>query len=581
MTEVSKSANINEKIAGELINSSVEWRNTQILGSFDNATGVNISVERLKFVREAFSKVKAEIDKGNIFEGLDYSLEIFNQDSNQVVDFWLDLTDNVTVFPERGAIEAKAVLKDGQQQLEDRLGAITFDYLVDQEVITDSDYVDVDYTVQKLFEPLEIITSFVIIYILTTSLIERVKDLGKDVATGTGIAASGISGPIGQAIFTVLAIILEVAYAAAIVIAIANLVQQVLSYFIQPKRTHKAILLKTLLSKASEHLGYGFETDITDLNNIVYLPSNPNTDEINGVGIISKAGSITRGIPNAQDYGYNAREIFELSSNYFRGIYQIVDGVMQFRSENSNYWVRQSTYILPDVKETTQGYNTDEFFANRLIAFVTDITDDYTIDNFKGTNFTINTDLINVKDPKGKFTKGFDEVRIPVALGNRKDNLTPFEEILKTLAGVADSAINILGGNSNLANLVKTRVGTLKVSNNNHQVPKLLWLENGAIPTDHRDKLSARVSWEKYWIYRSFVANNFNGQKLVYKDIQIPFGFEDFLKVSQNSYFRDLNGRVGQIVELDWIVPQDKATVTYWIREPYTEKLEETFNEEE
>ena len=581
MAVLSKSASIREYLNGIKVNSSVEWRDVEVLASFDNATGLNISVERLLFTRLAAGIINSEVNKGNIFEGIAYDLEIFNKDFVTQYNFWLDLTDDLVLFPDRGEIEAKAVLRDGQQQLDDRLSAITYEYLVEIGVITNEDYVDVEYVVQKVVEALEIAISFIIIYIITIATIQKGKDLAKDIATGSGIAAAGFTGSLGNAIFTILAIIVEVSTQALVVVSTLNLVQDFFSYFIQPVRTHKAIYLKTLLSKAAQQLGYGFETDITDFDNIVYLPSNPNTDDIDSKGIISKVGSITRGIPNAQDFGYTASEAYELATNYFNGIYQVSNGNIQFRSENSEYWVKQSDYILPSVKATTKRWNTNEFFANRLFAFRTDITDDFTIDNFKGTNYTVNTDLINVKNSDSKFTKGFDEVRLPVALGSRKDKLTPLEGVLKTLASVADSAINVFGGNSNLSNLVKTRIGKLKVSNNNHQIPKLLWLENGSIPSDHRDKLSARASWEKYWIYKSFVSNNFNGQKAVYQDIEIPFGYEDFLKVSQNSYFRDLEGRTGQIVKLAWNAGQQKATVDYWIREVYTQNLKETYYEQD
>jgi len=580
MTELSKSTSIRERIGGKLVNSSLEIGDLEFLGGLDSDT-LNISIQRVTFVRNAYNEVKNHIEEGNIFEGLDYQVDVFNEDSNITIQQWLDLSDNVIDSPERGAIECKALLKEGVQQLSDRLGAITYAYLEEQGIIGESDYVDVDYSVQKKFEPLELATSAVIIYIMITALIEKTKDLGKDTATSSGIASSSVTGAIGAAIFAALAFILEVAANVAVVFALINLIGSFLGYFIQLKRTHKAMKLKTLLSKAAEQLGYGFETDITDLNNIVLLPSNPNTDDIDKKGFISTPGTIKKGYPNAQDFGYTASECYEGAARYFNAIYQVIDGVIQFRSKNSDYWVKESTLILPDVKPTQNGYNTNELVANRLIAFSTDpIADEYTLDEFKGTNYEIITDLKNPTNPDAKFIKGLDEIRIPWALGVRKSTLSPLERVLKTLAGIADDAINVFGGNSNLVNQVKTKIGTLKVSSNNHQIPKLLWMENGVIPSDHREKLSAKVSWSKYWIHESFVSNNFGGQKLVYPDIDVPFGYEDLLELSKFSYFRDSKGRKGQIVSFRWITKQ-KATISYWIQDIYTRNLKETFIEVE
>jgi len=582
MAELSKSAEIRETIGGIEVNSSLEVADLEFLGSLDSSSGLNVSIQRVTFTRDGYNVVKNYIDSGNIFEGLSYNVEVFNKNTSTTIEQWLDLTDNVIDSPERGAIECKAVLKEGVQQLDDRLSAITYAYLENIGVITEADYINADYSVQKIFEPLEIATSIVIIYIMLTALIEKTKELGKDTATSSGIAASGVTGSLGAAIFSAIAFVLEIAANAAVVIALIELVRNVLGYFIQPQRTHKAMTLKSLLSKAAEHLGYGFETDITDFENITLLPSNPNTDAINDNGFISIPGTIKKGYPNAQDFGYSASEVYEGAARYANAIYQVIDGVIQFRSKNSDYWVRETDYILLDVLPTQNGYNTNELVANRIIKFALDpIADEYTLDNFKGTNFAIETDIKSPVNPDAKFIKGLDEVFIPWALGTRKDKLSPLENILKTLASIADSAINIFGGNSNLVNEVKTKIGTLKVSSNNHTIPKLLWLENGRIPSDHREKLSARVAWQKYWSYESFVSNGFIGQKLVFSGIEIPFGYEDFLKVSRNSYFRDSKGRTGQIVQLSWTTSKDRATVDYWIREPYTNNLTETFTEVE
>ena len=84
---------------------------------------------------------------------------------------------------------------------------------------------------------------------------------------------------------------------------------------------------------------------------------------------------------------------------------------------------------------------------------------------------------------------------------------------------------------------MKTRLGTLKVSSNNHQVPKLLWVENGRIPADHREKLSAKVCWKKYRSFDSFVSDNFVGQKLVRNDKPIPFGYERLFRIGRKFVF--------------------------------------------
>ena len=65
----------------------------------------------------------------------------------------------------------------------------------------------------------------------------------------------------------------------------------------------------------------------------------------------------------------------------------------------------------------------------------------------------------------------------------------------------------------------------------------------------------------------------------MYNDVEIPFLFEDYIKVSENAYFTTEDGKRGRLTSLNWVIEQDIATVSYWVEEVYTKNLEETFYE--
>ena len=574
-----KAAEIREYIGGELVNSSDNYKDIAIEVNFERSLGVAASVERVVFSLDAYKKVLAH--RQNIFEGLAYTYQVSNAEKTDNIEFWINLKEDGINNPDRGTYDTKIVLKDGNVSLEENLRGVNYAYLESLGLITDQDYINIDYNVIEFDRAVKSITALVMIYILSTAILERTKDLGKDSATSSGISAAGLTGGIGSAIFTILAFFLEVAYATLIVIQIANLVVSTLDLLLSPTRTHKAIMLKTLLEKAAEYLGYGFETDIDDLNNIVYLPSNRNPDIKGQFEIVTKFGTITKGIPNDADYGYTAEEAYLIGIDYFNAVVQVVDGNIQFRSENSDYWLRTANYTKPDILITDEGDNAGDLKSSKIIAFTTDLADEYTVTEFTGTNFQVITDIKTptIDNPSGKFINGLEEINIPVALGNRKDELTPLEDVLKSLAKLADSVINTFGGDSKLAKKIQDRIGNLKVSSNNHRVPKLLWIENGSIPKDHRAKLSARVSYEKYHVYNSFVEENGGGQKLVYDNQLIGFGYNDFLKLVRNSYFYDIQGRLCKATDLSWTPATDKAQLSYTIATQYTDNLKETLLE--
>ena len=85
--------------------------------------------------------------------------------------------------------------------------------------------------------------------------------------------------------------------------------------------------------------------------------------------------------------------------------------------------------------------------------------------------------------------------------------------------------------------------------------------------------------WDKYHNEKSFIQNNFGRQRRYIEDETIPFGLSDFVTLLDNSYFRDENGVVGKVVDIDWNMNRDFATISYWVQEIYTNNLQETFIE--
>lgn len=259
----------------------------------------------------------------------------------------------------------------------------------------------------------------------------------------------------------------------------------------------------------------------------------------------------------------------------------VLNGVVHFRSLNDIWWVKQSTYIMPDVLRPIKKYNSDELIESRLINFQTDITDEWTVENFEGTNYEITTLPITVLNPKAVAITGFERTEFRVALSERKDKLNALENSLLVLAGYADQLISALFGASSFANNIQTKVGVLKISQNNYAISKVLKIVNGKIPANHKDFLSAKYLWETYINENSFVDNDFGGQKTVYEGARIPFGLEDFIKLINNSYFTTQDGKAGKFTKLEWNIDGDFAVASFYIKEIHSKNLKEQFLEVE
>lgn len=574
---------------GKVVAVPKDFFDVGVKASFGENIQANLTTEEFTFILDAYETIVEWIRNGRsggvgIFEGIPISILNSNGQNNvSVFKGILDLQAGTTIQENLKQVRTRLRQDDSLNQLDELLEPLDYGYLKSIGVISSKDYVSVDYVVDKIDNGVETITTFITIYLLSKQLADTIKEIGNTVATIAGITASGVPGVIGAAIFATAVAILQVAYAATLLILVIDFGIDLFNVIVQPQRTHRGIALKTLLEKACEYIGYGFETTVEDLDNLVYLPSNQNVDEFGLKSVLKSAGTITEGIPNATDTGYTCPEMFQIARDLFNARFAIVGNTVQFHTENSPYWVSQSGWEKPKAIRNRAAqsyrYNTDEIKGSVLIQFQTDIVDEYTIADYQGTTFQILTDAKAIGSATNKTIKNIDRVDIPLALGNRKESLNGFEKGLASLANLFDDIAGVFGGRPNLAKKIKNKVGVLKVSNNNHSVPKLLWLQGNRIPSNQRSQFSAKTLWEKYHNEKSFVQNNFGRQRRYVENEIVPFGLNDFMTLLNNAYFRDENGQVGKIVDLEWNMSKDFATISYWVREIYTNNLKETFIE--
>lgn len=573
MSNISKSANLSFFLDGNEIDAPVQWADIAILATFENDNvQANITIDDFDFINEARQAILNHIADGRIFEGLPFQIVASGTNNSLTVfDGYIDLTEGFQDLQDSLRAVCRIAKKDGLNTLEERLQALNYDYLYELGEITDADFIDVPYVVEKFDNTIETALLLFMVAFLADALIQQVAD------TATAIASIAGMTILGKIIFAVASAIIQAAKLAAMILAFAELSRRVFELLVQPKRTHKAMLLKSLLEKAVAHLGYGFETDIADLDNIVYLASNTAVDERGAIGQIVSVKTIDKGIPNVQDYGFNCLEMFELAINYTNSRIAIVGSKVQFRSKDSAYWQKTASYTMPDILIDAVQYNTDEMVANKLFSFDTDIADEWTVESFTGTNYEVITDATDAQNQK--FIKGLQQVRYNVCLGSRKDKRNAVESVLAFLAGLFDSVINVFGGSSNLSGSFDSVTGVLRVSQNNHSKPKLIWLSGGEIPANQRDLLSAKVSYNSYHYYDSFILGNFNGQKKLFSGVKSGFGLDDFVKLIENSYFYTNDGQLVQATKVESNLSLDFATLDFFVRQPYTRRLSETYIE--
>ena len=554
------------RLGGNLIDNPTERQDTSIQVQFDEGTQGSIETSQLTFVNEAYTIIKEKIESGLVTEGLPLTVTIQEgEESTEVFNGYLDFSTLEDLTGSEPKFLASIVEQNGLTNLSESLEGVTFALLEAKGFITSSDYQEVKYLIEKLVTLLEQAFLALSIYLMIKEIAEASFRLSQQIAIISAIVTTPISGQIGALIYAVASALFEIAYIVIMGGALLNLIQQFIENLISFEREFQGINYKTALEKIFSYLGYTFASPIPELDNYVYLPS-------------KAEGRADKGIPFDSDFGFVANEFVSMVLDMFRAEIFVVNNEVQLRAKKDPFFQSQSTFQLPDVLDQPFSLNINEIKESRFISFQDDISDAYTIRNWKGTSFVVTTLPITQNEPKNNLIKGLEETRFPVALGNRKEDLSVLEEALNAFFEAANFALSALGA-KNITNTIQARKGMLIISQPFFNVPKVLNMQGNRLAQNSRDGLSARYLWEKYLNYDSFIEDNFKRQRKVFEGIEIPFSYSDYKKVKENSYFITSNGKRGKFTSLEWVIEADRAEASFWVEDVYTRNLQEETTE--
>ena len=447
MSQLSKNAELRFTLNNQVVDAPIEWQDISVQADFeDNAVQPKIDIEEFTFVNQEAQTIRDWIAAGRIFEGIPFKIDTYNsRTSSNSFDGFINCSNGVEIFDDR-TLKAKLEQSKSWFSVRERMQGVTMSYLESIGVFTDSDYTKVKYVVEKNDNALEIITTSLMVFILTVQLIEQIDRISDDIAkvstASQPIIGVGALGPVvsvntGAIIYASISLALTIIYTAAIAVALINLAIQAFELLLPIPRTHRTIKLRTALEKISNYLGYTFSSPIPLLDNLVYLPSNLEADDVNLLtGLIRIPRGTRSGLPNESDFGFTGLEFFELCEKMFNAQLKVEGNTLEFRTRNDPYWQQTATYQMPNFLRQVKRYNTDELVFSRLIRFDTDeIADEWTINNFKGTNYQIITDDATITDRAARYITKHETIAFPVCLGNRKSELNPLENALAKLAG--------------------------------------------------------------------------------------------------------------------------------------------------
>jgi hypothetical protein len=522
-----------------------------------------------------------------------------------IFDGGLNFKDYQQISPSE--VSCAILETDSMNSANERFKSYYFNLAEEKGVYKQSDYIEVKYIIEKVDVAGEVASLSVTLFLLSMALIQQAEKVAKELGTFLAFIKTLPGGSIGAAAYKLAVFIADTTILVKLTIEIIDLCIKLVETVAPPVRRHKAIREHDLLRIAFADLGYTFETNILEMYDLAVLPSNP-----------SLGNDITSGVPRIGQIGDNLADFIGIVLDKYDAQLTIINNVVHIRSVNDPFWKKTSTYILPDVgsddvtaidlqSEFVQ-FNQKDFTANTKISFARDVSEEYTIREFEGTNFMVIREPENVSNPKNLLFDGLDEINIPYSLGVRKTELSEIENILKDILETADTFIDVITigfSNSNLAGLINDRIGALKLSQSIFTNPKFIYMERRnnvwEVHANQRNRFSAKVLYDKYHSRKSFVntspvisyvkttdsANiyedlgrkDYGNQKRLFENFPVPFGMNDYDKMKNNSYFSTVGGEEGKIEDSKWHIRENETVQNYWIKQLWTKNIKEVFIE--
>jgi hypothetical protein len=574
-----------------------ELHDLEILASVEEGNvNARITTEQITLVNNYAKLVRDYISGGangtteGIFEGLPLQIQ---ENGVNVFDGYLDfLNDFEIVNPT--TVKSRIKKHDGNNNFQDRANGLTFGYLDELNLIGSNDYLNIPYIIEKEFNFVEFGFISFSIYAISRDFYNQIRIVAQQIANIAGLVSSGVAAG-GAVALAVAQVTLSIAFAGALIVILINLLIDLVRYIFSPIKYHKGIRLERLVEIGCSYLGYSYNSTINDLPDVIIIPSKTGIDKDEQENKIINSITINQpgvGYPSASDFGYTFGEILELINKLFYAEFTIQNGVVEQHTIDSTWWLQNSTYVLPDVLQESIITNANELISDKLISFKADSKDVNSFENFLGHTYEIRTRPISTADSRNVLMNGFDRIEIPYDLPNRKNKLNKFEELAFRLLDKIDNIVNVfinwnstLGGNSqsapsNLTGFISGRIGCNIMETDYLHVPKIMKLSGVRLASNQRNNWSAKYLYNNYHNKGSFVLNNYGNQYYIYKGVRVPFGFEEFNQLTQNSYFYNSNGDLCKLEQISWNVSQDFALIDYRVKTKYTTNLIEDYIEE-
>lgn len=533
----------------------------------EGVTQNEVNVDNIVLATEAKKIVNNHINNGyGLFQGVPYQIKI----ENVVLDYFIDLVDSPKISGEGdSSIEVSIKKRQSFDLFKKNADVLSFEAINKTHPINTF---NVPYIIVKDNQAEMLIMLGLATYTLTKALIEAIKDLVQSITDGikafTPNAGIPPSFDTGDIISFALLTAARIIYNAAMLIALINLVKQIMDIIFPPVHYLKGSTFLELINKGCTKLGYNFNSSILNSYaalSILPVTLVPNTSIFKRAFFTAWTDSYNKGYPTARDTTPTLGSLIDAVLDMFNAQIKVEGNTV--RLERRDYFNNissrkiQNTLNLQGKRENQWTYNTGEMWKRYYLHYQADPSDLHSLDNIEGTDCEYSTEPINVGSSDLVNIKGLVDISIPFALGARKDELNFIEKAMIPFAQLADSVTGIFGGGTNFVSSINGRVGVLKISQQYFTITKMLYLSNGKQPSNYLSLIKANTLYSNY----HFINEVDKNLKRIYEE-EIRFSSQDFEALQNNNYVYNQDNELLEVLDFEWINKGKIAKIRYAVK---------------
>lgn len=527
----------------------------------DRPEYLEVDTDKLILPREAVDIIQQHLTTYGPFEGIPYTMVT---NGNETLEYYIDLQDE-TVFRDY-EIEVKIKKRKSKDNFFEQADYTTFELMAKKGVAFDS--FDIPYIIVPDNAIETAIGLGISIYVLTKDLIDSINALTDTineiidtVTPGTGLGNINF----GEVATLVVKALIELAIIALLIVALVKMTQQFFELLFPKVRNFNGNKIKRLIEQGCNYLGYQFSSTMLDqISGLTVCPV-PLTKEKKSFWDYIQNDlnfAFNKGYPSSSDSTPTLGSLLVAMENMFNAKTRVRNGIVEL--ETKNYWQDLAVNnLLPalniqDDRQSEYRYNTEDIWKRTYIHYSVDYSDTFTVDFYDPTDAEYSTEPVLINNPDLVTIKGLNEIAIPFALGNRKNNLNWLEKFAKGFFEIADEVINAFGGNGNYAAQIEDRVGVMQVSQQFFSQTKLMYTVGGKQPSNYTDLIRASVIYNNYHVSNQIENNDFQ----IFFDAPIRMTGLEFVTLLNNNY-ATIDGVVCEIINIKFKDEESMAFISY------------------